>query len=637
MISYPKNISKFVLFASIGTLLCASSKPSEASTTVAADGAVSVNINYDEGKSSTWYIELQRDGAQLVQDGIAVEDDAEIRNGLLELDWGFNHESANGSFGTTQDAFHSISLFDEAAARTVIMLKNYHPVTYTLDTSYYSSHVSRYTSLLHTSGLYMTTPSVATAGQAGDSPYTHRRYLLAAMLAEIGYISNDSSMTADGLQYARNGIALQITSGTSPNKVKFPSGVTEYVSMVGVDPELGGYDVEYQMAGLQYLEWYYPYCTDASTRTKLENALQLGLAWEDPWVATDGTISYTGSTRVGVEKNRDGSIKQPDASVIGGAFIVGYNMLHMQDSATAAIRMMEGGENPVPQTVGSDGAYGNNYKYESGAVSGWSISNQKSGVTVLEAGIQREDATLIKQGCTMIDWGYKKQSSNGSFGTTTAPFSGVVTFVESTARAAALLNDYTPSSYGDSSQESYYAGEAKKWIADGALAAKWLTSSSIWNSGSGYPDIDTSPMHLFSLSAMLTEQGVLSDNTTWENLGISCAKTAVGLQQSNGTFEENGSVVFNDQAYSTEDAEYTLKTLATSNSLYSSLLSSINKSLVWFEPYINSSGTIINTSSPDNGAVSTCFGLGTEITGTAIYNTIQSRMSWIKTNNTLNP
>jgi hypothetical protein len=95
--------------------------PGRMASGIAADGAVGVNATWESGQATTWYIEEQRYGADFVQAGLVTGDSALVQQGWNILNWGFAKEAADGSFPGTGDAFHSTSMFVEAAARALLL------------------------------------------------------------------------------------------------------------------------------------------------------------------------------------------------------------------------------------------------------------------------------------------------------------------------------------------------------------------------------------------------------------------------------------------------------------------------------------------------------------------------------------
>ena len=156
---------------------------------IGSDGAVGVNTAWEVETSPVWYIELQRQGADLVRVGTQKKNAALIQSGLDVMDWGFSHEAADGSYpgtagGSTGQMFHSTAIFVEAAARATNQLKAYDPTTY-------ADVISRYTAHLQTTCDWLLQPDVAAAGQLYNTRFTHRRYMLAAALSQVAELVSD--------------------------------------------------------------------------------------------------------------------------------------------------------------------------------------------------------------------------------------------------------------------------------------------------------------------------------------------------------------------------------------------------------------------------------------------------------------
>ena len=95
-------------------------------TGIRSDGAIGASGRWEEGKTDKWYIETQRYGGDLVQAGVGLDDKNLINQGLKVMDWGFSKQaSRTAPFPGTGDPFHSASLFIEASARALLLLKQY--------------------------------------------------------------------------------------------------------------------------------------------------------------------------------------------------------------------------------------------------------------------------------------------------------------------------------------------------------------------------------------------------------------------------------------------------------------------------------------------------------------------------------
>ena len=318
----------FCLFWALLACLCWAgiSCRARADTAVASDGAVGVNADWEQRKSSLWYIELQRTGADYIRDGVPKKDAASISTGIRILTWGFSHEASDGSFpgtagGGVGQMFHSTSIFMEAAARAALTLQAY-------NASKYKSTLSAWRAKLAASGTWMTRADVVAAGQLYNDRYTHRRYLLAAALAQTAAFTNKVALNPIAASYARDGLSLMLPkywrafyvqddAGYAPPAVLLspddpdPLPVTglHVLSTRGVNPELGGYDAAYQSTGVQFAERYYPYCTDTNLKSGLLDMIDRACLWEAARIDSHGVVRITGSTRIGRESDRGGVTK----------------------------------------------------------------------------------------------------------------------------------------------------------------------------------------------------------------------------------------------------------------------------------------------------------------------------------------
>jgi hypothetical protein len=252
----------------------------------APSGALSpVNIQWDQNHAGNWYIEEQRYGSDAILGGIAQQNTAAIERGLKILHWGFDQQESDGSFNCP-DAFHSTSFFVEATAHACLLL-SVSPFA-----EKYSAETDWLKPRIRAAALWMIQPSVEATGRKRNVPYTHRRYLVAAALGETGVLCGDRSLIEKSKEYIEEGISLQEPSG--------------------INPEKGGYDCNYQAAGLVFAERYYNLVADDQLKQKIQNMLEKGIAWLGSRVRTDGTLDTTGNTRVGSgqELSRNGVPKK---------------------------------------------------------------------------------------------------------------------------------------------------------------------------------------------------------------------------------------------------------------------------------------------------------------------------------------
>lgn len=532
--------------------------------TIASDGAVDVNAQWEAGKASTWYIEEQRDGDDFIEKGIRQENDSLIQTGLLIYNWGFSKQASDGSFPGTGDAFHSTSMFVEAVSRSMLLLRNYQPVTYTKD---YSSVVNGMVAKLASACNWLTDPTVAANGQKYDAPYTHRRYILAAALNQTAALTNNTSLAAAATTYDSNGLALQWTSG--------------------VNPELGGYDVEYQCTGVRYALNFLSVCQDNAVRAANISMIQNALFWESGRISVTGALDSSGSTRVGVEKNRDGSTKQPTMSDIACAFERAYAVTGQQLQAVNAARLRQSYFYGCNQDVASSGAIGSNSSYDTGSSSSYQLGVQRYGTEWICEGIRREDDSMIRLGIKILNWGVKKQQSDGSFKGTSSSFYNTAQFVEGLVRAANAINSYKPVTY--TLDSTYYGSTYTSFKSSAYKAAKWLTKSDV--ASSGWKSDQPYASHRWLMADVLAGTGALCADSGLVSASTNYAQNGLSMQLSSGVNPEKGTYDVNYQALGIVYAGRYLQYYPGS-SLASATKTMISKGLGWLETRVNLQGDV---------------------------------------------
>lgn len=268
------------------------SRPSRVAADPDASGALSrVNILWNRDHTGNWFIEEQRYGGDAVDAGVAKNDSVAIDRGLKILRWGFEHQEPDGSFHCP-DSFHSMSFFIESAAHASLVLR---------ESPYagkYAGEIEWMKPRLLKAAHWMTEPDKEEIGRQRNLPYTHRRYLVAAALGEVGVLCNEPALVKKSKEYIRDGISLQDSSG--------------------VNPEKGGYDASYQAVGLFYAERYYDWVADPQTEAQLSSMLQKGNDWLKKLIKEDGTINTNGDTRTGSgqELSRNGVPKTVNYGIV---------------------------------------------------------------------------------------------------------------------------------------------------------------------------------------------------------------------------------------------------------------------------------------------------------------------------------
>jgi PKD repeat protein len=254
---------------------------------MASSGAWGVNADWEQGKSSKWYIEQQRNGEALIIDGLLHKDTNAIAAGFKAFDWGFKHQASDGSFKGTEDAFHSTSFFVAAVARACLLIQQ-SPYA-----SQYQSKVDAYTDKVYKAALWMAKSDVWSNGIKNDAPYTHRRYLVAAAMGLTSrLVGGNSTLMNLARSQIKDALSRQLDNG--------------------VNPEAGGYDSSYQNVGISYAQLWAMYFPKETTTSAVKTMISKAVAWEASRILSDGKISTDGNTRTGVETGINGSVKTVD-------------------------------------------------------------------------------------------------------------------------------------------------------------------------------------------------------------------------------------------------------------------------------------------------------------------------------------
>jgi len=269
------------------------------STEYTSDGAAGANL------AGYRWIEEQRQGAEWIIRG-QVEGRAEWTTlGWTQLDWGLARQNGDGGYDC-DDAFHSSSLFMEALARALV-----------LDPE--NANGARTTSLARMA-VWMTRPEVDARGRAGNAPYTHRRYILAAAFGQAGHVLGDPRLMDRAERWAREGLDLRRTDGANPEK--------------------GGFDVGYQLVGVLMALRYLPVCLSGSLRAALRGMIRDAVALELRMQRQDGSFDPTDSTRIGHERNRAGQLKAVNVAEAIQALVFGLRTVPEPDWANPVRRIV---------------------------------------------------------------------------------------------------------------------------------------------------------------------------------------------------------------------------------------------------------------------------------------------------------
>jgi hypothetical protein len=253
-----------------------------------------VNIDFDQKKRDTWYIEEQRWVAsdlmyELLRQryvGDAGRDDAIVRGAFNVFKWGFDQQRPDGSFPNNPDAYHSAYFILEALGRTLYLYKHSGDGRYKAYLDEYRDKLARTASWLNNdenfnryrdSGAFIT--------------FTHRNFLLASALL----LAADVSGGNEGWEKrAQDLLAYGLFRMTGE----------------GLFPERDGFDAGYQQTSIEYLVHSYALTKNLILKSDLREAANTASAYSLIRFDDRGNIDLSDSTRSGgQEAKRDGAEK----------------------------------------------------------------------------------------------------------------------------------------------------------------------------------------------------------------------------------------------------------------------------------------------------------------------------------------
>lgn len=234
---------------------------------------------------STFSLAHQQYGDLYVRAGIIRDDPLLIEQGLEAFDYAFSRQLADGSFPDAEQA-EEYAFFVEAVAHSVFLLR---------ETPYgkrYRRRLNRHVRRLEAAVPHVVARQAWADFRYRNQFYTHSAYVMGSALTLTGALAGRRDITRYGRSAIRMGLSRQLEDGTNP--------------------ELGGYDVRYQMAGLVYAERFPVYFPKSKLAPSVSHMVRRGLRWMAPRIDPDGWINWYGSTRACLEVSATtGRVKTP--------------------------------------------------------------------------------------------------------------------------------------------------------------------------------------------------------------------------------------------------------------------------------------------------------------------------------------
>jgi len=245
---------------------------------IGQEGQLGANLKRD-----TLYLPHQQHGDLFVRAGIVRGDRELIEQGLSAFDYAFAGQSENGSFGPYQP--ETYAFFVQSVAHSIGLLQG---SPYAAE---YAGILLDYERRLKRASRHMIEPAAWKAFEKRNKSYTHSGYVMGTALGLTSRLTGSDKLKRRSRDAVRIALDNQRRSG--------------------VNPELGGYDVRYQMAGIVYAQRFTVYFPGGGLSSDVVDMIDSGLRWMKPRIDEDGYIDPGNSTRSCVEDNTNGEPKTP--------------------------------------------------------------------------------------------------------------------------------------------------------------------------------------------------------------------------------------------------------------------------------------------------------------------------------------
>jgi hypothetical protein len=234
-------------------------------------------------------------------------------------------------------------------------------------------------------------------------------------------------------------------------------------------------------------------------------------------------------------------------------------------------------------SMSPNGANGANVRWESNQSERWYIEAQRYGEGLVIGGLIKNDAKAIEVGFKMFDWGFARQSADGSFKGTGDPFHSTSFFVQAVARTLLVIQQ--------SPQSSKYAKQVARYKPLLHRAARWMISADVWNKGTKNNQPYTHRRYLVAAALGLTSK--LTGDRELLNYARMSIKDGLALQRPDGVNPEKGGY---DSSYQMVGVVYAQRWLTyfPNDPLAPKVVAMINQALTWEQTKILPTGEIAN-------------------------------------------
>ncbi|PSB48495.1 hypothetical protein C7B80_05410 [Cyanosarcina cf. burmensis CCALA 770] len=251
------------------------------------------------------------------------------------------------------------------------------------------------------------------------------------------------------------------------------------------------------------------------------------------------------------------------------------------ESAPLIVNILYRHPSSLYNPVSPDSASNANIKWEQRKADRWFIEEQRYGEERIIAGLLKNDSQAIQSGFKMFDWGFARQSPDGSFAGTGDPFHSTSFFVQAVSRTLLVLQQ--------SPQASKYADRIARYKPLVRRAARWMILPSVWKKGIERNKPYTHRRYLVAAALGLT--GKLTGDPQLIDRARQSIKDGLSLQSPDGGNLEKGGY---DTSYQMVGVVYAQRWVVyfPDDPLTPKVRAMINRALTWEQARILSTGEI---------------------------------------------
>lgn len=278
------------------------------------NGAVSINMEYEQGLREDFYVEQQRRGAELIEAGLATGHSQLTDAGIKMIQWGLDQQALDGGFPNCDDAVHSTTLFMRAVGHALLKFDEIPYAGFTdADRAGWLDGLTRMSDWV--------VDNQDLQPELNLEPFVHRYFLRAIAFRQAHQLTELQRFDGQARAYFNEAVTRL---GRAPLLV-----------------ESGGFDLSYQAFGLRLAADYHELTHEANDRAAIKQLFNGSFKAINDRIDENGIADMSDSSRAN-ETGRSGRRKTFDYRNAIHAFLAGFKITNSQAYFDLAERTFNG-------------------------------------------------------------------------------------------------------------------------------------------------------------------------------------------------------------------------------------------------------------------------------------------------------